>query len=547
LVVEFTHHVSRFTFHVSRITFHASRRVESPIAAAERPGSTLARRVATAALLIALGNIASRVLGLVREAVIAGQFGRGVEVATFTAASTVPTIVYDLLINGAISAALVPVFSEYAEGDEQEFWRVASSVITIALLALVAITALLIWQAPLTVAVLAGGFSDDIRAQATTMVRLLLPSVIGMGLSGLITALLYARQRFLLPAFTTSVYNLGIIAGAVLLAGRLGPFSLVAGVLIGAALQVVLQLPGLRGMAFRPALDLRHPGVRRILKLYAPVALGIGFSVIGMILDRNLASRLEASAIPTMRYATTLIQFPLGLVAAAVSFAVLPTLSRQASAGDTDAFRATLAMGIKVVLLLILPATVGLAALAEPIIALVYQRDAFGQGDTAATARALLLYLPGLPAAALDQMLLFAFYARKRTLAPNLVQGAAIVLYTLTALALLGMNFGISALILGNSAQWIGHALIMLLLSRGLVSLRGLRLGEALVKSGAASLALGLVTWGVAALLRPTTGGTAQLIIAGTVGTVLYFGLCTLLRVEALGFFTAALWRRLKS
>lgn len=512
-------------------------------------GSTVVRRVAAAALLIALGNIASRILGVVRESVIAGRFGRGASIATFTAASTIPTILYDLLINGAISAALVPVFSEYADGDEQEFWRVASSVINLALIALAAVTALLVWQAPLAVGVLAGGFKDEIRDQATQMVRLLLPAVIFMGLSGLITALLYARQRFLLPAFTASVFNLGIILGAVLLSPLLGPFSLVAGVLLGALLQVAMQLPGLRGMVYRPVLDLRHPGVRRILKLYAPVAMGIGFSVAGIVLDRNLASRLEASAIPTMRYATTLIQFPLGLVAAAVSFAVLPTLSRQASAGETGAFHATLAMGIKVVLLLILPATAGLAALSAPITALIFERGpAFQAGDTAATATALLFYLPGLPAAALDQMLLFAFYAHRRTLAPNLVQGAAVGIYALTAIPLLAAtDLGVRALILGNSAQWIGHALILLLLSRGLIDLRGLRLGEALAKSLLASLALAALAWALATALQPFGGPLLRLVVAGGLGAALYFGLCALLRVEALGFFAAAVRRRLRT
>src|SRR5215208_6109169 len=187
--------------------------VESP----DPPGSSVARRIAVAALLIAVGNIASRVLGLLRESVIAGTFGRGVEVDIFTAASTIPTTLYDLLVNGAISAALVPVFSEYAEGDEREFWRVASTVINLALLVVGAVTALLVWQAPLAVTVLAGGFRDTIRDQATTMVRLLLPAVLFMALSGLITALLYARQRFLLPAFTTSAFTGGIIFGALLL------------------------------------------------------------------------------------------------------------------------------------------------------------------------------------------------------------------------------------------------------------------------------------------------------------------------------------------
>ena len=509
-------------------------------------GGSLARRVALAALLIAVGNIASRVLGVVRESAIAGIFGRGAEVAAFTAASAVPTILYDLLVNGAISAALVPVFSEYAEGDEQTFWRVASTVINLTLIVVTLLTALVIWQAPLAVALLAGGFAPDIRETATQMVRLLLPAVIFMGLSGLITALLYARQRFLLPSFTTSAYNLGIIVGALALTPALGPFSLVAGVLAGALLQVLLQLPGLRGMAYRPTLDLGHPGVRKIMRLYAPVALGIGFSVAGIVLDRNLASGLGATAIPTMRYATTLIQFPLGLVAAAVSFAVLPTLSRQAAAAEEESFRATLAMGIKVVLLLILPAAAGLAALSTPIVATVLQRREFTAQDTQATAQALLLYLPGLPAAAVDQMLLFAFYAHKRTLAPNLVQGAAVLVYALTALPLLRLaGMGVDALILGNSAQWVAHMLILLALARGLVRLDGLRLGEALLKCGAASLALGLCAWGLARLLGPHVGALPQLLIAGGLAAGLYFGLCLLLRVEALDFFVAAVRRKI--
>jgi putative peptidoglycan lipid II flippase len=297
-------------------------------------------------------------------------------------------------------------------------------------------------------------------------------------------------------------------------------------------------------MTYRPVLDLRHPGVRRILRLYAPVALGISFSIMGIVLDRNLASRLPTSALSTMRYATTLIQFPLGLVAAAVSFAVLPTLSRQASASDDSAFQRTLAMGLKVVLLLILPATAGLAALARPVVAALFQHGNFAAQDTDAVARALLLYLPGLPAAAIDQMLLFAFYAHKRTLAPNLVQGAAVGLYALTAFGLLALNLGVGALILGNSAQWVGHMLLLLVLSRGLVSLRGVRLGEALLKSLAACA---VMVGAIVLLARWLPGGPlVQLALAGGVGAVLYFGTGLLLRIEALDFFVAALQRRLR-
>lgn len=506
---------------------------------------SVARRVVLAAMLIALGNIASRILGVVREAVIAGSFGRSIVVDAFTAASTLPTILYDLLVSGAISAALVPVFSEYADGDEESFWRIVSTVINIAMLAIALVTVLLVWQAPLAVHLLAGGFDPAIQDQAITMVRWLLPSVIFMGLSGLITALLYARQRFLLPAFTTSAYNIGIIIGASLLTFVFGPYGLVAGVLLGALLQVILQLPGIRDMHYQPIIDLKHPGVQRILKLYGPVALGIGFSIIGTVLDRNLASHQGESALATMRYATTLIQFPLGLVATAVSFAVLPTLSRQASAQDEEAFRTTLGMGIKVVALLVLPATAGLAALSIPIVSLIFERNNFVVSDTLETAKALLFYLPGLPAAAFDQILLFAFYARNRTLAPNLVQGGAILVYTVTALSLINFSdLGYYGLILGNSAQWVGHALILWYLSRNLVDLRGLRIGEAMAKCALAALALAAICWALTLWLP--TGPLLTLLIAGAISSVCYFGLCIVFKVEAFDFFMSAVMRKIK-
>lgn len=508
----------------------------APVAA-----GTVARRVALAALLIGAGNIASRVLGLARESVIGANFGLGVD--AFTVASVIPTQLYDLLISGAISAALVPVFSEYAEGDEREFWRVASTVINLALLVLAILALALMLLAGPVISLAGGRFPAAQRTEAITMVRLLMPAVVLMGLSGLITALLYARQKFLLPAFTTSAYNIGIIAAVLLLAPALHEYSLVAGVLIGAGLQVVLQFPGLRGASYRPIIDLRHPGVRRILKLYAPVALGVGFSTVGALLDRNLASGFPGAP-SAMRFATTLIQFPLGLVAAAVSFAVLPTLSRQASAHDDAAFGATLGMGMKVVLLLVLPATFALAALNQPIVAAIFQRKNFTAQDVATTAEALLLYLPGLPAAAIDQVLLFAIYAHKRTLMPNLVQGVAVAIYAVTALTLLATTqLGFKALVIGNSAQWIGHLLILMLLSRNLIRLRGLRLGEAALKCGLASLALAFAAWGSAHFVDSPL---ARLALGGAAGTVVYFALCMLLRVEALEFFVGALRRRLQ-
>jgi putative peptidoglycan lipid II flippase len=506
--------------------------------------SNAARGLLSAALLIALGNVLSRVVGFVREPIVAFYFGRGVEADAFRIAWTVPSIVYDMLIAGAVSAALVPVFSEYAEGERDEFWRVVSGVLTTVLAALTAVVALATWQAPALVALLTQPDQGELRELATPLLRLLMPAVLLMGISGLATAVLHAQRRFLLPAFVTVALNLGMVLGVVLFHERLGIASLAVGALIGAAGQVLLQLPGLRGARLRGGIATAHPAVRRILRLYGPVAIGIAFSVLGTVIDRRLASGFPGAP-STMFFATTLIQFPLGLVASAVSLAVLPTLSRQSAAADEASFRATLAMGLKVVLLLILPATAGLAALATPITALVFERGRFEAGDTAITALALLLYLPGLPAAALDQVLIFAFYARKNTLTPNLVQGAAILCYLAVALPLVAFTqLGFLGLVIANSAQWLGHAVITYALLRRHVPLGGLRLGEAALKGLLASGAM------AAALLALAALGAALpplllVPLAGGLGALVYLGLCLALRVEALGFFVGAVRARL--
>jgi putative peptidoglycan lipid II flippase len=275
------------------------------------------------------------------------------------------------------------------------------------------------------------------------------------------------------------------------------------------------------------------------------------FLIAGTIIDRWLASGYPA-ALATMQYATTLIQFPLGLIAAAVALAVLPTLSRQSAAGDDAAFRDTLAMGLKVVLLLVTPAAVGLATLAYPITAALFERGAFGATDTLATAEALWCYLPGLPAIAVAQLLIFAFYARKNTLVPSLVQGAAIGVYLLTALGLLWLTrLGFLGLVLANSAQWLGHMLLLALLLRRELPLRGARLGEALRKTALAGAGMAFATLALAGLLAPAAlgrgGALVSIAVAGGLGAVCYLSLCRALRVEALEFFGQALAERLRA
>jgi len=381
-----------------------------------------------------------------------------------------------------------------------------------------------------------------------------------ISVSAIISGLLQALKRFTLPAFTGAVFNAAIVACALILGSRLGIASMAVGLLAGAALQVVFQLPGLRDARLRPAWDLRHPGLRQIGKLYLPVILGLAINQLAIILSYNLASRASEEGIAWMQYATTLIQFPLGLVAAAVSIAILPTLSRQASLdnGEGEAsFKATLARGLRLVLVLIVPAAVGLLVLARPIVALLFEHGQFAASDTDAVTRVLRFYVPGLAFAAIDLPLVFAFYARKDTLTPVLVGLVCnVVIYLVAALApgvILGRPLEVVDLAFANSVQWICHALIMLgLLERRIGGLRGFGLRALTLKTLVGSAAMGIATWIVVVLLGNSGSGefsgfVAEVVtVAGAalVGAAVYLAVMAGLHVGEMTHWGALIRRR---
>lgn len=514
--------------------------------------------IAGAATVIALGNVASRVLGLVRETVIADLFGASGLVSAFDVASRVPRMLFDLLIDGLVSSALVPVFSELAERDRDELWRVASIMLSLAALVMSAGALLVELLAHQIAWLMSGGFEPDLLEETARLMRITTPAVVFLSLSGVTTGLLYALKRFALPAFTAAVFNASIVVVALVLVGALGwgIESLALGLLIGSAVQVALQVPGLRGARLRFNLNWRHPELRRIVRLYMPVVLGLVVSQVGIVIDRNLASRTGEQSIAWMRYATTLVQFPLGLVSVAIALAILPTLSRQAlSPGPTslDEFMQTLTAGLKMVLVLILPAVVGLFVLAGPVVALVFEHGDFTAFDTQQTALALRIYLLGTAFAALDLPLVYAFYARKNTLTPALVGVLGVGFYLIAALTpALIRDLRMTDLVLANSVQLGGHALVMLWLIHRLGSLRQRGLGQTALKTLAASLAMGGLVFVSAHWLSVSFPGRTllhEVIVVGgaaLAGLLVYAMLVTLLRIEAVGMVMALFRRRLR-
>jgi putative peptidoglycan lipid II flippase len=498
------------------------------------------RGIAGAAGIIALGNVVSRVLGLVRVTVIADLFGATGLVSAYQIAATVPTMIYDLLIEGLLSSALVPVFSEYAAASKkEELWRIVSVVLSLTAVVLGLVVVALELLAPQVAWLLGGGFAGtELQTVATTAIRIVVPAVFPLGLSGVVTGLLYTLKRFTYPAFGAAVFNVGIILGALILSRPLGIYSLVVGTLLGAGLQLAIQLPGLRGARLSFSLDFSHPGLRRIALLYTPIVLGLVISRIQVAIDRNLASRTGEQSIAWMQDATHLIQFPHGLVAVAISLAVLPSLSQLSATADWSGYRRTLAMGLRMVVVLIFPATVGLFIMAQPIIALIFEHGAFTAYDTAWTALALRCYLLGLVFAAVDWPLNYAFYARQETLTPALVGVLSVFVYLMVALPLM-KPLGMIGLVLADSAKHTAHALTMLvLLHRRVGSLRGHGVRATTFKAILASAVMGALTyWTMTWLQEIVDVGRlwGELVVvggAGLAGLIVYGILVTLMGVK---------------
>ena len=504
--------------------------------------------MARAALLIALGNVISRILGLARETVIANLFGATEMVSAFRVAQTIPIMFFDLLVGGMISSALVPVFSEQAERDRAALWHLASLVLSLAVVVLGVVVLILELVTPQIAFLLAGGFDPALLQVTARLMRITIPAVFFLSLSGIVTGLLYALKRFALPAFTAAIFNATIVIVALVGAVQFdwGIETLAFGLLLGSALQVGLQLPGLRDARLRFEIDLHHPALRRIGKLYLPIILGLVISQTAIALDRNFASRTGEQSIAWMQFATTIIQFPLGLVSAAISLAILPTLSRLATAnGDpvdsNNEFMDTLAGGLRLVLILIIPATIALFVLAKPIVQLLFEHGDFTPVDTQQTVLALRFYLLGLTFAAIDQPLIFAYYARQNTLTPALIGLLGVGFYLIAALLpTLFRPLTMTDLVLANSIQLTGHALVMLWLINRVAPLGGRGLAATAVKAGAAAVVMGAGLWRVLPILTtwlPTERFTGEALLVGLLGLLggsIYLLILMMLRLPEL-------------
>ena len=384
--------------------------------------STSGQRLAKFASITAAATLTSRILGLVREQVLAARFGAGNEMDAFIVAFRIPNMARDLFAEGALSSALVPSFARHlSQHGRRGAWHLGHNILTVLLLATGAVACAGIVFADRVIAIVAPDFAAvPGKAPLTiTLTRMMLPFLMLTAVAAAEMGMLNSLHHYFVPALAPAMFNVAMIACALFLAPRLShaglpPILAIAiGALAGGIAQVVVQWPALRreGFRYRPAVDLRDPGLRQVLLLMGPGAIGVAATQLILFVNTLLATSQGTGAVSWLMYASRLIYLPIGLFGVSIGTAVLPAVAHQAAADDAAAIRETVARGLTLMLIVNVPAAAGLIALATPIVRLLFEHGRFLPSDTAATAAAVRLYSCGLIGYSTSRITAPTFYA----------------------------------------------------------------------------------------------------------------------------------------
>jgi putative peptidoglycan lipid II flippase len=501
-----------------------------------------ARKLAEASLIVMVGFVASRLLGLVRAVVLAQQFGTGREYEAFIAALTIPDLVFQVLAGGAVGSAFIPVFKGYfARDDDQGAWRLTSLVISLALLITVPTSLVLaIFARPLTELVVPAWDPASKDLTATLMRTMLITPAI-FAVSGFATSVLNSFQRFLLTALAPIVYNASIIVSA-LVFWHLGIEAVAIGVAVGSLLHLLIQVPGLVavGMRYRFGIDLVHPGVREVVRLMGPRMIGLGVTQVNQLVNVILASYLIVGSIGYLNVAWLMLMTPL-VLAMAVSTAVFPTLAEESASNHPDAVREVFLISLRTILFLTIPMAVGLITLGEPLIRLLFEYGAFTAESTRLTHWALIWYAIGLGGHATVEIVDRVYYALHDTWTPVKAASLAFAINLLLGLILMWTPLNYGGLALANSLAALSEAtLLMFLIRRRIPGLDLAPVGKSLARTVAASLLMGLTVGMLPRLIQDHLSlapSLELLIVVGLVvlaGGMVYFAFSFLLQSEEL-------------
>ncbi|MFN8372592.1 MAG: murein biosynthesis integral membrane protein MurJ [Anaerolineae bacterium] len=524
------------------------------------------RQMLRAVGVLIFGFLSSGVLGLIRTTLTTATFGTSAELDAFLAAQRIPETLFVLVAGGALGSSFLPIYTKFRANEQQEkAWRLVSAALTLVALAGTLLAVLIALLAPVLVPVLlVPGDAPEFQALTISLTQIMLATVAIFGVSGLLMGLLNAHQQFLLPALAPSLYNIGMIIGALLLSrllanpdGTPGVYGLAWGAVLGAALHLGVQLPGLLGLRIplRWLPDMRVEGVGEVLRLMGPRVLGAAIVQINFMVNANFASYMIEGSYTALSVAWYLLFFALGVIAQSIGSAVFPSLSALAAKDDIGGFRERLAVAMRGVLFLALPATVGLIALGQPVIALIFEHGEWTAESTAAAAWALAFFALGIPGHSLLEVLSRAFYALSDTRTPVTVGMASMlanIALSFVLIRVMGDPNSLSrgpfaGLALANSLTTLLEAGALWLLLRRKI---GGSLNDRYVLDGAwralvAALLMGLVVLLLRVAADPY-GVLLTTVLGGGFGALVFFALTLLLGVDEARSVPGMLLRRLK-
>lgn len=491
------------------------------------------QKVMKAAGFMVAANLVSRILGFVRESLMAGLFGKTGATDAYNTAFILPDLLYWLLVGGVLSAALIPVLSEYiAKGREEEGWKVISSVINVIFLALCVMVVTAIIFAPKFIEFQVPGFTTENKDLAVFLTRILLMQPVILALSGITMGILNSYKIFWPSALGTVLYNASIIIfGAIFAdAGDTNSISGFAfGVVIGALVNFMVQVPYLRkvGLRYYPIIDLKHPGVKKIIALSLPIIIMYTLNQLQVAVNSNLGSTLVPGSLTAVWYSYRLFQVPVGIFALAIGVAVFPTMTEQAALRRTDDLIETISGVVRLIIYITMPVSIGMIVLRVPLITLLFQHGEFSANDTLLTAIPLCFFCLGMTAQAVIQILPRAFYALQNTWTPVFI-GLLAMIFSIAWMFILVGPLAHGGLALAFSLGVVLQMLLLFVFLRkriGRIDAR--RIIMTTLKVTTVSVLMGLIVFILAWLLGYILGSgkgasLVILIIGGLVGALFY-------------------------
>ncbi len=426
-----------------------------------------AKTIASAAVILGAASLVSRIIGLFRDRILAGQFGAGDELDIYYAAFRIPDLVYSLLVLGAISAGFIPIFISYLQKDKNKSWYLANSLLNLMALSLMVICALLIIFTPWLMKLVAPGFSSEKLSITVQLTRVMFLSPFFLGLSAIFGGILQSFRRFLVYALAPIMYNLGIIFGALVLVNYFGLLGLAYGVVLGAFCHMFIQIPAayLCGFRWRPIADFRFEGVRRIFKIMPPRILSLALSQINFWLMTVLASFLAVGSITIYNLAHNIWSFPLGVFGISFVLAAFPKLSEAAQKKDIASFVKTFSRTARRILFYTLPSAALFIILREPIVRIILGTGRFNVDDIVLTYQTLFYFSIGLFAEALVLLFLRGFFAFEDTKTPFII-GLLVTAFRLSIAWILSQSMGVPGLALGFSVGSIFYFILLFIALR---------------------------------------------------------------------------------